>query len=120
MGLHGPLFTGRYVSSVVSREAGHSPWLTFLAGCNFPGAMKTLNLENPYGAKRYATAIIPMFHFPDNEFHEILTKTICGQAVYFVVRRIIVLRPLSQFITMLATHNMPNLNIIRRAYRLQC
>ena len=80
--------------------------------------MKTPNLEMPYGAKRCATAIISMFHFPDDEFHGILI-TIGGQAVYFVFRRIIVLRPLSYFNTMLATHNMPNLSIIRPVYRQQ-
>ena len=59
-----------HVSIVVSREAGHSPWLTFLRVYKFPGAMKKPNLENPYGAKRCAAAIISMFHFPDDEFHE--------------------------------------------------
>ena len=91
MGHFLPDAIGPHVSIVVSREAGHSPWLTFLRVYKFPGAMKTPNLEIPYGAKRCATTIISMFHFPDDEFHEILTKTISGQAVYFIARRIKVL-----------------------------
>ena len=57
----------------------------FYQVCNFPWAMKTPNLEIPYVAKRCDRAIVSILHFPDDKFHEILTKTTCGQAVYFVV-----------------------------------